>query len=190
MRKDPRGSRLNILSIPSQLLPQGITQIKITDHKQLDTILLYLKQGKQLGVICFDAIGNHQIGSVVSIIDFSRGTDGFITFTFQAIKRFSIQRITHSVCNNIITANVYMLENWEAKEDCEFIPELANKLSDIFNSYPQINKLYEKKYYHDISWLCQRWLEILPMPIEIKQELISHNNHDKALQHLTAIMKV
>ncbi|MGL5200585.1 MAG: LON peptidase substrate-binding domain-containing protein, partial [Aeromonas veronii] len=38
--------------------------------------------------------------------------------------------------------------------------------------------------FEDAAWLCQRWLEILPMPIYEKQMLIAKQNSEAARKFL------
>ena len=43
---------------------------------------------------------------------------------------------------------------------------LAKALQDVFNDYPEYAALYPEPDWEDASWVAQRWLEVLPIPVE------------------------
>jgi Lon protease-like protein len=51
-----------------------------------------------------------------------------------------------------------------------------------------LDELYPDKQFDDAAWLCQRWLEILPMPIYEKQMLIAKQNSEAARQFLRRLI--
>ena len=50
---------------------------------------------------------------------------------------------------------------------------LAKALQDVFNDYPEYAALYPEPDWEDASWVAQRWLEVLPIPVEQKQWLVA-----------------
>ncbi len=41
----------------------------------------------------------------------------------------------------------------------------------------------------DVSWLCLRWLELLPLPITMKQRLIAHHDHTVCRRYLKKMIR-
>ncbi|MGF1686113.1 Lon protease [Photobacterium japonica] len=51
--------------------------------------------------------------------------------------------------------------------------ELADKLVLYFQSMPEIGALYTHHELDDLTWVCQRWIEVLPLEVHYKQLLIT-----------------
>ncbi len=66
---------------------------------------------------------------------------------------------------------------------------LAEKLKQMFNKHPELNQLNLKKEFNNLSWLCQRWLEILPVPACEKQALLNTPNCQDTYDYLMSIMQ-
>ena len=64
----------------------------------------------------------------------------------------------------------------------------SGSLREVFEQYPELDELYPDKQFDDAAWLCQRWLEILPMPIYEKQMLIAKQNSEAARQFLRRLI--
>ncbi|GAL07570.1 uncharacterized protein JCM19237_1510 [Photobacterium aphoticum] len=59
----------------------------------------------------------------------------------------------------------------------------------MFTKHPELDNLHEDKQYHNLSWLCQRWLELLPVPASEKQALIQAPNCQNTYDYLMSIMQ-
>jgi uncharacterized protein len=85
-------------------------------------------------------------------------------------------------------AEVESLPNWPSIHSDFSDDLLANRLREVFDQYPELDELYPDKQFEDATWLCQRWLEILPMPIYEKQMLIAKQNSEAARQFLRRLI--
>ena len=65
--------------------------------------------------------------------------------------------------------------------------ELKQRLEEVFNNYPEIARLYPDRNFEDPTWVCNRWLELLPLPGEVKQDLLSENNFSQMLAYLAQL---
>jgi len=179
---------LHLLPMSSQILPQGLMQLRIVEQSQIRLVVESSKNKQGFGIVDFNALKTNSIGTRVEIIDFYPLDGGTFGITIQGKERFVVNDITTK--DDLLMSNVSLMQNWETSPDSTEQSELAQKLSDIFMDYPQLDKLYKNKKFEDIAWLCQRWLEILPMPVNQKQDLIAQNSYDKTLQHLNNMMLV
>ncbi|RUO22300.1 peptidase S16 [Aliidiomarina iranensis] len=59
-----------------------------------------------------------------------------------------------------------------ATDECE----LKRRLQEVFTNYPEFARLYPEQNFDDARWVCNRWLEILPLPAQTKQELLRHDD--------------
>ena len=65
---------------------------------------------------------------------------------------------------------------------------LAKALQDVFNDYPEYAALYPEPDWNDASWVAQRWLEVLPIPVEQKQWLVAAKDNQPALSLLSGLL--
>ena len=65
---------------------------------------------------------------------------------------------------------------------------LAKALQDVFNDYPEYAALYPEPDWDDASWVAQRWLEVLPIPVEQKQWLVAAKDNQPALSLLSGLL--
>ena len=80
------------------------------------------------------------------------------------------------------------LPNWPSADSDISDNQLVSRLREVFAQYPELDELYPDKQFDDAAWLCQRWLEILPMPIYEKQMLIAKQNSEAARQFLRRLI--
>ncbi len=40
---------------------------------------------------------------------------------------------------------------------------LGEQLQEVYRQFPQIGELHSLCFFDDASWVCQRWLELLPL---------------------------
>ena len=116
--------------------------------------------------------------------------DGFafliavVTFVmaFVALRRTSALR----------KVNVQLLQEIDrlkaARPTAELVPIQATAQATAEARCQRGLKLREDKQFDDAAWLCQRWLEILPMPIYEKQMLIAKQNSEAARQFLRRLI--
>ena len=64
----------------------------------------------------------------------------------------------------------------------------VSALQEVFNDYPEYAALYHNPDWDDASWVAQRWLEVLPIPVEQKQWLLAAENNLPALSLLSGLL--
>jgi len=72
---------------------------------------------------------------------------------------------------------------------------LAKALQEVFEDYPEYAALYRNPDWGDASWVAQRWLEVLPIrlevlpiPVEQKQWLVAAEDNQPALSLLSGLL--
>jgi Lon protease-like protein len=145
------------------------------------------------GIVMIDTKKNAQFGRIppigthVKIIDFYTLDDGFLGIVVEGIERFTINEIQIE-SDGLKIASVKYISNWPDEILAEHDKRLADKLADIFEQHPELGDLYTAKEMDNASWLSQRWLELLPMSVTQKQQLLQHANCSTALQLLKEII--
>jgi hypothetical protein len=129
------------------------------------------------------------IGTHVKIIDFYTLDDGFLGIIVEGIDRFIIDEITVED-DGLKIADIHYISNWPYQAITAQEHYLTEKLTDIFEQHPELDELYPAKEMDNASWISQRWLELLPIPVEQKQALLQQPNCACTLQVLKNFMPI
>ncbi|KLV04711.1 Lon protease [Photobacterium aquae] len=174
------------------ILPGGRIPLRIAHGPQMHAFKTAIRNGGTFGVCMFDNDdhGNHfyQIGTRVTVEDFDASpTDGSLIVTVAGHESFRIDNLNEDE-NGLLTAEYEAIQPWpETKVNCDQ-QILAEKLKLMFKKHPELNGMHHHKQFDNLSWLCQRWLELLPLPASEKQLLLSAPNCMDTYDYLMSIM--
>ncbi|MGF1690558.1 LON peptidase substrate-binding domain-containing protein [Photobacterium kagoshimensis] len=173
------------------VLPKGKMPMRVAPGSQMEAFKHALNSDIGFGVCMIDdSKSSHcsQIGTRVTVEDLDTSkNDGALIVTLYAHENFGIKSLEqHS--NGGIFAEFHPLPLWpEIKIDNDQ-QLLADKLQIMFDKYPELAGLHQHKEFNNLSWLCQRWLEILPVPAQEKQALINTPNCFNTCDYLMSMM--
>lgn len=181
---------LPILFNPRHILPSGRLPLKVLPGIQMETVTYAMRHGLHLGV-CMDEnnlIGSG-IGTRVIIEDFNTSKeDGILVITVCGYESFIVDKIKNRD-NDIIIAQCQMLPNWPEQKVSDDAQPLAERLQNMFEKYPELCSLHQRPHFDDLTWLCQRWLELLPLPASEKQVLMAATSCSDTAEYLLSLMK-
>ncbi|MGX9461453.1 LON peptidase substrate-binding domain-containing protein [Shewanella sp. A14] len=185
------------------LLPQGYTQLRIFEPRYKRLVSESLKSGDGFG-LCMLADDNQTIlpiGTLTKIIDFETLDDGLLGISVQGQQTFTINHINVEK-DGLKRADVRLIAPWPsdiiaaktAQSHHDAIERktdkiLSDTLKQILQQYPHHLAHYSKDSFNDIAWVCQRWLEIVPLSAKDKYHCINSHNHQLAKSFLTDIIK-
>jgi Lon protease-like protein len=81
------------------------------------------------------------------------------------------------------------LGKWKKPKILENISPIDERLRETFARYPEIASMHDKPKFHDPIWVIYRWLELIPVEAEKKQEFLEQKDCIKALRFLTQLIK-
>ncbi|MCL5050711.1 MAG: peptidase S16, partial [Firmicutes bacterium] len=97
---------------------------------------------------------------------------GMLGITVAGEQLFEIQDID-TAKDGLRSGDVTLREHWPTSAISDEDILLRQRLQEVFDAYPELSQLYPEKKFDDEPWICQRWLEILPLEPQKKQELLS-----------------
>ncbi|OOF22717.1 MULTISPECIES: LON peptidase substrate-binding domain-containing protein [Salinivibrio] len=181
-----------ILFNDRHILPGGRIPLRIPAGNALNTLVFAMKHGLPLGVCMADSNSQWQhtnIGTFVDIEDFTTSQeDGCLVVTARGTARFSIQTFNQQQ-SEMLFASVRALPRWP---DCQVDDQsqpLVERLQSMFERYPELQKMHRQTEFSNLSWLCQRWLELLPLPTTEKQQLMANNSCGTTRDYLLSMMQ-
>lgn len=175
------------------VLPGGRMPIRIAPGPQMEAFKVALTSSEGFGVCMFDEAehGHHffHIGTRVTVEDFDISAhDGSLIVTVYGHENFRINALEQSD-DDVFCGEYEAIPLWPEIKIRNDQRILAEKLQQMFNKHPELNKLHHDQEFNNLSWLCQRWLEILPVPACEKQALINTPNCLDTYDYLMSIMQ-
>lgn len=128
------------------------------------------------------------IATVVTIVDFNSRDDGLLEIMVEGTDTISVSSLTMAY-DNLLTAVYEPCHSWPTIPINADSQMLADKLNLLFDSVPEINTYYQHPNYNNATWVCQRWLEILPIDIKHKQSLIHHPTAETTIHFLLQLLQ-
>jgi uncharacterized protein len=191
---------LPLFPLGTVLFPGGLLPLQIFEVRYLDMIGKCHKAGAPFGIISLtegsevrqrkdsgpsgDGFANEAFGSVgtlASITEFSVPQPGLMMIRCVGTQRFEISA-REKLKHGLWIANVTRLEDDQAIPVPEDLQRTANALGKLIKSLQERRvpedqmPLLPPYQLDDCGWVANRWCELLPMPVELKQRLMELDN--------------
>ncbi|OED36868.1 hypothetical protein AB833_26030 [Chromatiales bacterium (ex Bugula neritina AB1)] len=184
--------RIPLFPLSSIVLPEGLLPLRLFERRYLDMVrdcfrlqsgfgVCLLQQGNEVG----NAAIPYPYGTLVKIVDWDQSADGLLNVVVCGEQKFRI-RDTSVEESQLLTGEIELLP-WEQPAS---VPEELNYLQDSMQQIlRQIESsiVYDEPKLDDALWLGSRFVELLPLPAEVKHELASL---DDAVDRLKAVAQL
>jgi len=195
-RKSFVTSALTLQSLPlfplgTVLFPGGILPLRIFEVRYLDMIGRCHKAGAPFGVVSLTQgsevrqPGGHEafsmVGTLATISAFESPRPGLMMVRVRGAQRF---RITASdqLKHGLWVADVQRLEADKAVAVPDDLKGTSEALAKVIQSLQQKSAsaaempIQEPWQLQDCGWVANRWCELLPLPVALKQRLMELDN--------------
>lgn len=125
------------------------------------------------------------LATLVKIEDFEQLEDGLLGITIAGVEKVHIVSRTQEA-DQLQVAEVTTVESWPSQAITEEYQPLVRQLEQLLLEYPALQALYPKPDYNDAAWLASRYLELLPMQPQLKQQLALQSSPTPCLDSLQA----
>lgn len=183
-----------IFPLPIFMLPEGYTRLRIFEPRYLNMVKTALKNNTGFVLCTFEHDTPFNIsaqGCLVDIIDFDQDDNDVLLIDVFASKSVQINdvyqdedELRHGLVSSCNTPYWYKDSNNSVGEH----DLLHDALLNVFKSNPELNLLYKKTHFDKLPWIAARWLELLPISIEKKQQLAFETNFDNLLNFLHTVI--
>ncbi|WP_298943365.1 LON peptidase substrate-binding domain-containing protein [uncultured Psychromonas sp.] len=181
-------TNLPIFPLDVFLLPGGITRLRIFEAKYLKMVGLSSTLG---GFIISSNKQQHEPssrwGSWVEIINFDNGDDGVLEID---VKCKSLVELTmvESEIDNLQFASISEINHWSEKQSSTHLILLSESLLSVFENNDLLNDLYSSKLINNPYWVVSRWLELLPIPHDVKHNFVFNSSYVEAKKLVNSII--
>ena len=189
--------RLTLTSLPlfplqAVLFPGGTLALRVFEVRYLDMVRKCQQAGAPFGVVCLrsgDEVRRagapqeqfHGVGTLARIEQLSSPQPGLLTLLGQGSQRFRIVR------SNLLAHGLWVADVEHLADDLPVsIPEdlrktataLAQVLATLRQRHPDDASAIAptSTQLQDCGWVANRWCELLPVPLALKQQLMELDN--------------
>ena len=183
-----------IFPLPLFILPQGYTRLRIFEPRYLNMVKNALQNEVSFVLCTFEHDTPFNIsaqGCLVDIIDFDQDDNGMLLIDVRASQSVQI--------NDVYQDESALRYGWVSSGNTPYWyshathnigehQQLLNSLKEVFANNEQLSTLYKQTHFNQLSWVVARWLEILPISIEKKQQLAFETNFENLLNFLHTVV--
>lgn len=177
------------------LLPGGITRLRIFEQRYLKMVSI---ASEGIGFVISSPIkedtdkkGDAHWGSWVHIINFDQGEDGVLEIDVKCTALVELPIIDgdqHSKEDTLKFCDIRKFSHWSEKKSNGQLSHLSQSLNLLFDDNNLLNDLYQHHKQDSSYWLVARWLELLPIPFNIKSQFVKTYSYREAKQLINSIL--
>ena len=186
-----------LLSLPlfplgAVLFPGGLMPLQIFEVRYLDMIsrchkagapfgIVSLRKGKEVRKAGSDAEQFSTIGTLARIEQLERPQPGLMVIRCVGLQRFHIQRC-EQLKHGLWIGDVQRIEEDRSVPVPEDLQPAARALQQLLDTLRErghdedMLPLQPPLRLDDCGWLANRWCELLPLPLQLKQQLMELDN--------------
>jgi Lon protease-like protein len=187
--------QLPIFPLPIFLLPGGITRLRIFEQRYLKMIRIASKEN---GFVIAshstnknnqstNKIEDHKWGSWVDIINFDQGDDGVLEVDVKCKYLVQLMHVEKGR-DNLHFSSVKINPHWSQREINDVSTPLLNTLASVLEQSPLLQNFYKNDMTDSTNWLVARWLEILPISLEVKALFSKPDSFQTAQEFVHSIL--
>ena len=205
---------LPLFPLGTVLFPGGFLPLQIFEVRYLDMIAKAYKAGAPFGVVLlsqgtevrkpdtaptpnagtFAAEVFQQVGTLASITHFENPQAGLILIQCVGTQRFEVTR-SERLRHGLWIADVTCREADYTVDIPADLQGAANALQQLIENIKQRNPqasalpVQEPYRFNDSGWVANRWCELLPIPPDLRQKLMSLDNPLVRLELVSDILQ-
>ena len=185
-------SSLPLFPLASVLFPDGVLALRVFEVRYLDMVRKCHQTGAPFGVVSLTQGSEvrragapdeqfHDVGTLAVIEQLASPQPGLITLVCKGTERFRITQRNHLV-HGLWIASVSQLDRDLSIPIPEDLKKTATALTQVLHTLharDALNpaaKLPTPEQLADCGWVANRWCELLPVPMELKQRLMELDN--------------
>ncbi|WP_286740774.1 LON peptidase substrate-binding domain-containing protein [Pseudoalteromonas sp. UBA2102] len=184
-----------IFPLPIFVLPEGYTRLRIFEPRYLNMVKAALQNNVGFVLCTYQHDTPFNIsaqGCLVDIIDFDQDPSNMLLIDVYAAKSVQINdvyqdesELRHGLLSDCNTPYWYNDSHSEISANNQ---RLSDSLQDIFLNNKELSSLYRQTKFDNLAWVAARWLELLPISIDKKQQLAFESNFANLLNFLHTVI--
>lgn len=185
-------SSLPLFPLGTVLFPGGLLSLRVFEVRYLDMVRKCHQAGAPFGVVALAKGAEvrkagapqeelYSIGTLATIEELQTPQPGLLLVRCQGGERFRVTQ-QHLLHHGLWVADVDMMDpdrNVPIPPDQQYVADLlANAQHSLRENSSHADVITDSSadQLKDCAWVANRWCELLPLPLELKQRLMSLDN--------------
>lgn len=187
--------QIALFPLNSLLLPGGKTKLRVFEPRYI-RLVKEASSGKRSFAMALlnPLVSQHHtdrifpLATLVQVDDFDVLSDGLLGIEISGVQRVRIvDRWQEN--DGLHVATTEHLPFWQpAPLEQDKLP-LRFRFKQLLDSEPMLAELYPQPSLNDSTWLAARWLELLPLPALLKQQLCNEESPETCLDYLSSCLR-
>lgn len=192
-------TRLPLFPLGSIVFPQGLLSLRIFETRYIDMVRNAMRDQSSFVITAFKKQEDNEpnrevqdIGTRVDIIDFEQLPDGLLGITVQGKHKVTIENIAPQQDALLLGDTQTMPEELSEiiAPDYALLTEVLKKMfPEIKSHYGENASQYLQENYDDAGWVGSRLVEVLPINIEMKMELLRLQNPQERVRIIYEVLE-
>ncbi len=184
--------RVPLFPLNTVLFPGGPLPLRIFEARYTDMVSECLKQDSPFGVLLIRRGGEtgpattHETGTLARIIDWYQGSDGLLGVTAVGEQRFRLLS-SERQADGLNVGEIELLPDEPMTRLPDDYREMAEILSGVLDDLGLLYESLERRL-DDAGWVASRFVEILPIDLEQKQQCLERADPAERLEIVHAIL--
>jgi Lon protease-like protein len=176
---------LPLFPLRTVLFPDGLLELKIFEARYLDLVSRCLREQAPFGVVALRSGGEartsggepvemYEVGTLAALVDVDASEPGILFVRCRGGARFALRRTREE------RDGLWLGEVEPIAADAEVAPspsqeDLAKRLADAIAALAAHGStpFLEPHRFDSAGWVANRWCEILDLPLEVRQRLMT-----------------
>lgn len=186
---------LPLFPLSAHILPGGVMTLRIFEPRYIRMVKEACANQSGFAICMLKSQANKEanehiyaVGTFATVEDFDLLDDGLLGVTVKGHRCVRIDSIK-TESDGLRVGQCHWQENWTCHIESEKIAPMDQRLKEIFNKYPEVNTLYPSPEFDNPIWVIYRWLELLPVNAEQKQQFLENKDCSGALEFLSQLVE-
>ena len=191
---------LPLFPLRSVLFPDGLLELKIFEARYLDLMSRCMRESTSFGVVCLkggrelkgaEGVELCDVGTTAELVDVDSASAGILLVRCRGGSRFALGA-TRQEADGLWVGAITAIDAdpvvAPSSSQAEIVKSLAEAIAALAaqGGHPFL----EPHRFDDAGWVANRWCEILPLPLEAKQRLLTLADPLARLDVVDSLMRV
>ena len=185
---------LPLFPLQTVVFPGGLLPLKVFEPRYMEMVTQAIADGAAFGICAIHAgretevtAKHHAVGTRVHVIDWDMPQPGILHIQTQALERIVV-RTTQQQPNGLLIAEV---DDVSAEPAVAVPGELALSAEVLYQIIAELGmeKFAQPHDYNNAAWIGYRLSEVLPLKLNIRQNLLEMNDSLARLAILTDFLR-